>query len=1286
VKKSANAAEATPLIPPSAPARPGLPSDPPYTPEALSAERDDDTSAPGADLRTFTPFDPREIGVYRERFFLLAQRLGQERTVSGCRALIRAEAASVSGQGGAPGARLKYRAALGVLEDLLGQGWEWRYRRPHLELVAPNFTSAPHDTATILRQKEEIRRSMETERLAQLRVPSTRRFIAEMETPRRVSGRDVSILDLVADGEVLAGKLRVIERRPEAERQALLDDLIRPSLQLIDGEARCSETGFRLIDIWRYFRYTWSLPYFSTPGRNLFYLVRDTAQACHPVIGIAALGNSIVRLADRERWIGWSIEEVEGRLRDAAAGKGDDGVRSLATALISSLEFALTQINPRGLVTAAELRAPTPDVVGRLCATADENAERRLAHLRDHEVDIKERGADMVRKRPRGPEKQPLGITTSTLGVTSADWSVEALYVQKRATDLADLLRAKMAFVAAKVADDPVAGLQALVSTENGCRALTAVIRATKRQHIGSSMMDVIICGAVPPYTHLLGGKLVCMLLASPQVRLEYRDRYSDAPSAIASKMKGSPVAKAADLVLLGTTSLYHVGSSQYNRVKIPADIAGGEGTIRYEELGATRGYGSVHLSEETRRLLEAVVRQDNGALLITRTFGEGVSPKLRLMREGLQSIGLNQDTFLQHQCRRIIYGVALAKNAQAYLRGEEATPDWYIPAATLDDARTATAAIAQFWSRRWLRVRATNHDVLQRVSLSRPADLLMSIAADRGGSAQAPSGDAAESGSGTGSAGGPVQPPPQSGPLGVAFVQQLYNHRSCYADRLTPAQLAAIHIETPLERFITKRLHAGDDVILTGNPGDGKTHLLRRLHPTLEGLGAECHLDASAEASYDVIIEAWRRARRRKKPFCLAVNEWPLLELVREFEDSFPPLRSVKAQVDRTIVYDDGDAPADGVIVIDLNNRSIVDRQTVVDVVFRLTDDRFYSECAQCPGRETCAVPRARRALRTPRVHDRLYRLLDLAVRRGAHATMRDLQGFVAFLITGGLTCEELIAADAPAQYFESVFQGDSDLFAAVSQAFDPARMTHPVHDEALWEGTLPPEGWADPTAAVLPAPGALPGAEAQLDAMRALKRRFFFEHADGESLLSLLPEVEQRFDDIVSGASGESEGMVRFLLGLINRFFDPRERSDAALRIWTTHHYDARWSPTYLSTRSLGAEGFTLQVPRLASHVAGALTYRPDHAVLVAKNGDRVIGRLRIDLTLVRALYDAKRGLPMALRSPQVLKRLELFFSGVGQALRSPHAIEDIHIKNFETGADLHLKVDRQNRRFNP
>jgi hypothetical protein len=56
-----------------------------------------------------------------------------------------------------------------------------------------------------------------------------------------------------------------------------------------------------------------------------------------------------------------------------------------------------------------------------------------------------------------------------------------------------------------------------------------------KAERIGIAMMDISICGAIAPYNSLLGGKLVSLLLCSPEVVKEYEARYGEQTSVIAS-------------------------------------------------------------------------------------------------------------------------------------------------------------------------------------------------------------------------------------------------------------------------------------------------------------------------------------------------------------------------------------------------------------------------------------------------------------------------------------------------------------------------------------------------------------------------------------------------------------------------------------------------------------------------------------------------------------------------------------------------------------------------------
>jgi hypothetical protein len=373
----------------------------------------------------------------------------------------------------------------------------------------------------------------------------------------------------------------------------------------------------------------------------------------------------------------------------------------------------------RGLVTPNDIRYPTSDTVARLEEIAQDADKQR---------------ADLLRERATPEDALTLtapGTPTPKTNVRDAAEIGEALFRRKRAAKLADLLGAKILCERLGVFSDPLNGIPTLLwndqerktRNERGRSALRIILNANKETKIGTSMMEIIVCGAIPPYNHLLGGKLVAMLLTSPQVIRDYQDRYGSMPSTIASQMKGQDVTRPADLAYLGTTSLYGVvkdgdrkrpaSASQYNRIRIPADIAGGKGEIRYELIGATEGYGVVHFSADTRAALEELDLIQRGAKHVNSIFGEGTSPRMRKIRQGMNILKID-DRFLMHGHGRLVYAIRLAHNTDRYLRGEDITPDYIFPS---DDPKAVTDNIARYWTRRWLASRLDHAPALESLA-----------------------------------------------------------------------------------------------------------------------------------------------------------------------------------------------------------------------------------------------------------------------------------------------------------------------------------------------------------------------------------------------------------------------------------------------------------------------------------------------------------------------------------------------------------------------------------------
>jgi hypothetical protein len=169
-------------------------------------------------------------------------------------------------------------------------------------------------------RKAQIRQQLLYGRDNQLAEDSNKRFLYSLERPHRYSSCK-PVTDLIADGRRLHEQLIRVVALPADQWPETLTKVCRPYLQLVTDE-RDQFTNIRLIDIWRYFRHSWSTRYRSSPGRNLFYLVRDGAQPNHPVIGISALGNTVMQLTPRDDALGWTLDGLrklrsEGIVSDA---------------------------------------------------------------------------------------------------------------------------------------------------------------------------------------------------------------------------------------------------------------------------------------------------------------------------------------------------------------------------------------------------------------------------------------------------------------------------------------------------------------------------------------------------------------------------------------------------------------------------------------------------------------------------------------------------------------------------------------------------------------------------------------------------------------------------------------------------------------------------------------------------------------------------------------------------------------------------------------------------------
>lgn len=356
-----------------------------------------------------------------------------------------------------------------------------------------------------------------------------------------------------------------------------------------------------------------------------------------------------------------------------------------------------------------------------------------------------------------------------------------------------------------------------------------------------------------------------------------------------------------------------------------------------------------------------------------------------------------------------------------------------------------------------------------------------------------------------------------------------LYLGKSTNADLSSAEVRRQLHIRTGLDSFIPQQLEARKDVILTGNPGDGKSHLVRLLMDTQRlPSHAVVEYDLSASTPQDV-VERWSSARSAGKPFLMCANEGPLRELLPILE-SVPVLkeagRSLQAQLGRLCGLPEQllDVTPQQTFLIDLADRSLAQPELIEKAIGQVTLPEFSP-----PGSydvADCAPARNMTLLREwPEIRHNLALILASAGQRsGCHVTFRSLWASISLAITGGVAPAQALTRWEPESMpLDHLVLGPSQLVLAdaVRRFADPASIPMPELDHALWLKGKPARGqWYFEselgTSIRLPiqSPATLHrvgSTEAALLRFASLKRLVAIAHPEGKVLLDALQQRQE-------------------------------------------------------------------------------------------------------------------------------------------------------------------------------
>ena len=118
---------------------------------------------------------------------------------------------------------------------------------------------------------------------------------------------------------------------------------------------------------------------------------------------------------------------------------------------------------------------------------------------------------------------------------------------------------------------------------------------------------------------------------------------------------------------------------------------------------------------KQERPLLAREADVPNIGLRVNNVFGEGTSPKLRSLRDGLNALGINSDEMLQHGIEKVVYGVTVVSNCARYLLRLDDAPQYLF---SLDEAQASTTRIAQHWFERWASSRMGRSETDQKLMM----------------------------------------------------------------------------------------------------------------------------------------------------------------------------------------------------------------------------------------------------------------------------------------------------------------------------------------------------------------------------------------------------------------------------------------------------------------------------------------------------------------------------------------------------------------------------------------
>lgn len=243
---------------------------------------------------------------------------------------------------------------------------------------------------------------------------------------------------------------------------------------------------------------------------------------------------------------------------------------------------------------------------------------------------------------------------------------------------------------------------------------LMAGVRAVHDLLLPRTHLEATVCGAVPPFSAALGGKLVVAFLSHPDVVSSTIGGESELLGWSFDHERLRSLLPSHGMLCVTTKGLYANHAAIYTRSELPGLAA----PLRMKHLANTVGITTTLVSDRTTRYARMLLETQAGdRTRVSSVYGSGGAKRHRAIHAATLAVGLPPRIAFAG-IRRPVYGVKFVTNPESVCWLNE-VPEWLI--CREEDPTGFCQRAVSLWRRRWLdRAIARIHDYALVPSLPR--------------------------------------------------------------------------------------------------------------------------------------------------------------------------------------------------------------------------------------------------------------------------------------------------------------------------------------------------------------------------------------------------------------------------------------------------------------------------------------------------------------------------------------------------------------------------------------